>query len=161
MDTFYINLNEMSNKRKKLFRIWIIGAIIVAALAVLTFYLVRKGEGSSAWVIWVVFAVYITAYIYYARTTYKAALYIESSNYALDYKFGMLLKSSQTIIWETVKKVKFGPTYIAFFKRSGKRKVVKIGWLPYSKVVEIKDKIEGACKSLNVPYEIADYVKFD
>lgn len=161
MDIFDINLNEMSQKRKRLFRVWAYGAMAILVLAGLSLYFLQDMVGHSYWLIAVILLVYLAAYIYFTRVTIKTKLYIKSDEYALEYRFGVLSKSEQIIIWDVLTRVKIGPTYIAFYKRTGKRKVIRLGWLPYSKVVEIKDKIESVCKDKGIKYEIAQYNEFN
>lgn len=69
----------------------------------------------------------------------------------------MMRKVPDQVIWETLKKVRLGPTYISFIKRSGKKKVIPLGWLPYAKVVEIKDKVHVICTSKGIDVEVAEY----
>lgn len=161
MDIFDINLNEMSQKRKRLFRVWAYGAMAILVLAGLSLYFLQDMVGHSYWLIAVILLVYLAAYIYFTRVTIKTKLYIKSDEYALEYRFGVLSKSEQIIIWDVLTRVKIGPTYIAFYKRTGKRKVIRLGWLPYSKVVEIKDKIESVCNDKGIKYEIAQYNEFN
>lgn len=160
MESFYIDLNEMTNKKAKLFRILIIGAIIFIVLAVLSIFLMGE-EYKSAEVPFIIMGVYFLLYIYYAWYTSKAKLYIQADEYAVEYSFGMIKRTSEIIIWDTIVKVKLGPTYVAFFKRTGKRKVIGLGWLPYAKVVDIKEKICSICQFKGIICEKADYKHFE
>ncbi|MCB8964294.1 MAG: hypothetical protein H6536_04545 [Bacteroidales bacterium] len=160
MEAFYIDLNEMTNKKTKLYKIWAFGAIVFLVLAIVSVAFFQKRFGKAEWPI-VIMAVYFALYVYYAWITYKAKLYIKSDEYALEYSFGMLKRTSEAIIWDTIVKVKLGPTYIAFYKRSGKRKVIRLGWLPYAKVVEIKDSICKMSEFKSIPCERAEYQHFE
>lgn len=160
MESFYIDLNEMSHKKSKLYRIWAFGAIFFIVLAILSFTLLKKQLG-SAQVSILIMAVYFLLYVYYAWITYKAKLYIQADEYAIEYSFGMIKQSAESIMWDTIVKVKLGPTYVAFFKRTGKRKVVALGWLPYTKVVEIKDKIAKVCEFKGIICERSEFKHYE
>lgn len=156
MDTFYVDLNEMTHKKGKLLRTWLFGAIIGIAVFLLTIALAGNYFRKTA-IMLIPLLFYLALYVYFAYTAYRTKLYIRSDDFALEYKFGTLLRSTRTVIWQTVVKVKLGPTYIALFKRTGKKVVVRLGWLPYTKVVEIKSKIEQACSQMNIPCEHSSY----
>lgn len=158
MDTFSIELNEIGHKKSKLIRLWVSGAIILIASMVLSFYLIGNDLTRLAVLIPIVLEVAI--YIYFAFVTYNAHVYIQSDAYALEYKFGMLSKTPKSIIWETITKVKIGPTYIAFFKRSGKRTTISLGWLPYVKLKEIKDKVCAVAQHKGITCEWAEYKRY-
>lgn len=158
MDTFTIELNEISHKKSKLIRLWIGGALILVVTIALSFYLIGSDITRLAVLIPVVLQVAI--YIYFAYSTYNARVYIQSDAYAIEYKFGMLSKTPKTIIWETITKVKIGPTYLAFYKRSGKRTTISLGWLPYVKLKEIKEKICEVAQAKGIACEWAEYKKY-
>lgn len=160
MESFYIDLNEMTNKKSKLFRILIYGAIIVILLAVLSIFLLGE-KSKTAEVPFIIMVVYFALYLYYAWYTSKAKLYIQADEYAVEYSFGMIKRTSELVIWDTIVKVKLGPTYVAFFKRSGKRKVISLGWLPYAKVVDIKEKLCKVCEFKGIACEKAEYQHFE
>lgn len=160
MESFYVDLNEMSHKKTKLFRIWAFGAIFFIILAVLSFILLRNQFGRALLTV-LIMAVYFTLYIYFAWITYKAKLYIQADRYTLKYSFGMIKQSAESIMWDTIVRVKLGPTYVAFFKRTGKRKVVALGWLPYVKVIEIKDNIEKFCKVKGITCERSEFKHYE
>jgi ubiquitin len=62
-------------------------------------------------------------------------------------------------MWDVIKKIRLGPTYITFSKKSGKDKKVQLGWLPYTKVIEIKDKVNSFAQSKGIDIEIAEFSK--
>jgi Ca2+/Na+ antiporter len=160
MESFYIELNEMSHKKPRIIKLWIIGAAVLVVLLVLSFvFFASKGYR----VVWLLLAaaIYLGIYIYYAYITYNAKMYIQADEFALEYKFGLISRTVNTYMWDTVSKVRLGPAYLAFYKRTGKRKVVSISWLPYSKVVEIKDKICQICEHKGIPCEKADFTKIE
>lgn len=158
MDTFSIELNEIGHKKSKLIRLWIVGAVILIVTLALSFYLM--GSDMTRIVVLVPIVLQVAIYIYFAYSTYNARVYIRSDAYALEYKFGMLSKTPRTIIWETITKVKIGPTYIAFYKRSGKRTTLSLGWLPYVKLKEIKEKISEVAQAKDIACEWAEYKKY-
>ncbi|BDX38562.1 hypothetical protein CYCD_19170 [Tenuifilaceae bacterium CYCD] len=160
MKTFFIDLNEMAHKKSKLYKVWAFGALMFVVFGVGTSMLLKDKVDGAMWPI-IIMSAYLLLYIYYAWVTYKAKLYIQADDYAVEYSFGMIKRTAEIIIWDTIVKVKLGPTYVAFFKRSGKRKVVSLGWLPYVKVVDIKEKIRKACEYKGVPFEIVDYNRFE
>lgn len=160
MESFYIDLNEMTNKKTKLYKILAIGAVVFIALAVISILLLGD-KFKKAEVPFIVMGVYFALYIYYAWFTSRAKLYIQADEYAVEYSFGMLKRTAEIIIWDTIVKVKLGPTYIAFFKRTGKRKVISLGWLPYAKVVDIKERFCKVCEFKGITCEKAEYQHFE
>lgn len=159
MESFYIDLNQLSSKKSKLFRVWAVGAVVFTVFGLLLTLIFKKHVGRAELPI-VAIAVYFLLYIYFAWVTYKSKLYIQADEYSVEYKFGMLKGSSEKVIWETVVKIKIGPTYIAFFKRSGKRKVIRLGWLPYSKVIEIKNRVCSVCEFKGIRCEKSEFLHF-
>lgn len=159
MHQFNINLNELSHRRKRKFHTWGCVALLVLTVTALAFKPLRQHVGPKFWIATGLLTAYLAAYIYFARTAARAQLYIKCDDYALKYKFGMLTKSARVIIWDVIAHVKFGPAYVLFYKRNGKKKNMRIGWLPYNKVVDIKNKIEQVCKEKGIPYEFSKYNK--
>lgn len=160
MDSFYIDLNEMTNKKPRLIRMWLIGALIFALLFIVSFVILSSRNHKVEWY-YVAGVVYFGLYMYFAWTAYTNKLYIQADNFALEYKFGLLPRSTKSIMWGTVTKVKIGPTYLNFYKKSGRKNTISLGWLPYNKVVEIKDDVEKMCKHLEIEVEISEFLKPD
>ncbi|MGE0078842.1 MAG: hypothetical protein AB7S48_13365 [Bacteroidales bacterium] len=160
MESFFIDLNEMAHKKSKLYKVWAFGALMFVVFGVGSSMLLKDKFGGAMWPV-IVMAVYLLLYIYYAWTTYNAKLYVQADEYAVEFSFGMIKRTAEIIIWDTVTKVKLGPTYVAFFKRTGKRKVVSLGWLPYAKVVEIKDRLEQVCGFKGIQCDRAEYQHFE
>lgn len=158
MEQFSIELNEIRHKRTKLIRLWVGGAIVLIVLIILSILLV--GNRLTLYEIVVPTLVYISIYIYFTYRTYNAHIYIKADEYAVEYKFGMLSNTVKSVIWDTITRIKFGPTYIAFFKRTGKKTVVQLGWLPYAKVKEIKEKICEVAQTKSIPCEWAEYKRY-
>ncbi|QKG79405.1 hypothetical protein [Tenuifilum thalassicum] len=158
METFSIELNEISHKRSKLIRLWIVGAVILIASIFLSFLLI--GDDFKKLAVVLPLLIQVSIYIYFAYVTYNARIFIQSDSYALEYKFGLVSKMPKSIIWETVKKIKFGPTYISFNKKSGKKVTISLGWLPYAKLKEIKEKVYQVAQSKSIPCEWAEFKKY-
>jgi len=159
METFNIDLNEMSSKKPRVKRQLIFGAFICLAFLLSSLSILLSINSPIEWILLMV-AVYIALYIYYTYIAFKADLYIKANSSGLEYKFGLIKSSKNSISWDVVMKVRFGPAYIAIYKKSGRRKRISISWLPYAKVLEIKDKLIKLCDSKNIKYEIVDFVKY-
>lgn len=139
-------------------RFLVILGIFFIIISVLSFVFLFRRDNPMEW-LFVVLGIYALIFIYFAYTGNKVKLYISADDYAIEYQFGFFVKTPNAIIWETINKVKLGPTYIAFLKRSGKGKVVHIGWLPYAKVIEIKNKIKCFSESKGIKVEVAEFTK--
>jgi hypothetical protein len=160
MELFHIKLNEFPYRKSKFFRLLIVVAIILALLAIFTILIfVNRQEGGYVGLI-LIWVSYFLIYLYWAWYSFRVKLYIHADEFAIKFKFGMIPSSSQVILWETIEKVRLGPTHIAFYKKTGRRKMAKLGWLPYSKVVEIKEKVADVCRMKNIPVEIADFTHY-
>jgi len=158
MEPFSINLNQSAEKGTRYKRLLIILAIIFLATSALAIIFLYKKESRLDWV-FIGFGVYALVFVYFGFVGYNSKLFVNGDDYALEYQFGFFTKVPEKIIWQTISKVKLGPAYIAFFKRTGKKKNVQLGWLPYSKVVEIKEKVHQTCSEKGIEVEIADYHK--
>ena len=156
METFSINLHEMTDKGGRYKRLIIFLALIFIVTSALVIWLLYKENNSNGW-IFLGLGIYFLMYIGFGFVGYNAKMFINSDDYALEYQFGFFSKVPDKIIWETITKVKLGFTYIAFYKKTGKRKVMEIGWLPYSKVKAIKNKINCLCTEKGIPVEVAEY----
>jgi hypothetical protein len=156
MDSFYIDLNEMTNKKPRIIRLWLIGAVVFALLFVVSFVILSNRNHEVKWY-YVAGIVYLGLYIYFAWSAYNNKLYIQSDNFALEYKFGLLARSTKSIMWATIVKIKVGPTYISFFKKSGRKNTIQLGWLPYNKVKEIKEDIIKMGEALEISAEISEF----
>lgn len=157
MEPFSINLNETEEMGARFKRF----AILLAGIFVLTgfiFYLLSQVVSQA--VLYLLVALYLLQLSYFLYLLFagsRAKIFIGADDYALEYQFSMLRKVPEQIIWQTIKKVRLGPTYIAFFKRSGKKKVIALGWLPYAKVLDIKDRVRKICNEKEIAVEVADY----
>jgi hypothetical protein len=122
------------------------------------FLFFKNNDNPNLWILGA-WGVYLLLYFYFAFVGYNAKMFINADDFALEYQFGFFRKVPEKLIWETITKVKLGFTYIAFFKRTGKRKVIKIGWLPYSKVKEIKNIVNSICDEKGIEVVTAEYQK--
>ena len=158
MEPFSINLNQMTDKGSRYKRLLITLALSFVATSVVAYLLFLRDSKISEWIT-IIWGVYLLLYIYFGYVGYNSKMFIKGDDFAFEYQFGFFKKVPQIIIWETVTKIKLGFTYIAFYKKTGKRKVIKIDWLPYSKVKEIKNKVNSICKEKGIEVEVAEYHK--
>lgn len=160
MEPFKINLNQSEETGSKYKRFIFTLAIIYFISSIAAFLIFYFKNDPVEWV-FVGAAVWGLIMLSFAFLGSKAKLYFSADDYAIEYQFGFLVKTPTAIIWETVKKVKLGPTYITFFKLSGKGKKVEFGWLPYVKVIEIKEKIKQYADNKGIPTEVGELKKID
>jgi Ca2+/Na+ antiporter len=158
MEPFSLNLNEMTDKGGRYKRLLIILATIYLVTSAIAFWLLYINNSLNIW-LFVGLTFYFLFFIYFGFVGYNAKMYINNDDFAFEYQFGFFTKVPEKIIWETITKVKLSFTHITFYKRSGKRKIVEIGWLPYIKVKEIKNKVHCFCTEKGLPVEIAEYHK--
>lgn len=160
MEPFKINLNPSTETGSK-YKRFVYTLAIIYFLSSITAFLISYFKNDPIEWVFIGAAIWGIIMISFAFVGSKAKLYFSADDYAIEYQFGFLVKTPTAIIWETVKKVKLGPTYITFFKRSGKGKKVAIGWLPYAKVKEIKELIKQYAESKEIPTEIGELKKID
>gem|GEM_PF-244553 len=158
MEPFSINLNQMEERGGRYKRYLLTLGIIFIVISVISFLLLHKKEGTSLWV-FLPIVIYILLFIYFAYVGYKTKTFINGDDHALEYQFGFFKKVPEKIIWQTLSKVKLGPTYITFTKRTGKKKTIQIGWLPYAKVKDIKSKVQEICNEKGIEVAVAEYTK--
>jgi len=159
MKTFNIDLNESTSKEPRIRRLLIFGAIICVGFTLASLSIFLTLQSSLEW-FFLIAAVYLALYIYYAWVAYKAELFVKSDTDNFEYKFGVLSSSKNVIMWNVVSKVKIGPAYVAFYKKSGRKKLVNLSWLPYSKVIEIKESVIQMCENKRIKYEKVDFIKY-
>lgn len=160
MEPFKINLNQSSETGNKYKRFIITLAIIYFASSIAAFLFFYLKNDPVEW-FFIGAAAWGLIMAYFAFIGYKTQLYFSADDYAIEYQFGFLVKTPTAIIWETIRKVKLGPTYMTFFKLSGKGKKISLGWLPYAKVIEIKDKIKQFADAKGIAVEIGELHKLD
>jgi hypothetical protein len=148
----------MADKGARYKRLLIILALSFVATSATAYFLFLKNDNPNLWILagW---GIYFLLYIYFAFVGYNTKMFINADNFALEYQFGFFKKVPEKLIWETITKVKLGFTYIAFYKKTGKRKLIKIGWLPYSKVKEIKNMVNSICNEKKIEVIVAEYQK--
>jgi hypothetical protein len=157
MEPFSIILNQTEEKGSKFKRFAALLSLIFVVTGVTIYFL---SHIISPTLLYIFLALYLLQLIYFFYLLFagsRAKIFISGDDYALEYQFSMMRKVPDQVIWETLKKVRLGPTYISFIKRSGKKKVIPLGWLPYAKVVEIKDKVHVICTSKGIDVEVAEY----
>jgi hypothetical protein len=148
----------MEDKGARYKRLLIILALSFVATSAAVYFLFLKNDNPNLWIL-IGWPVYLLFYIYFAFVGYNTKMFINADDFALEYQFGFFSKVPDKLIWETIIKVKLGFTYIAFYKRTGKRKIIKIGWLPYSKVKEIKNMVNSICNEKKIEVIVAEYQK--
>ena len=130
---------------------------LLSALTSLSIFLTIKT--SLEWIS-LIFAIYIALYIYFAWITLETKLFVKADNNGIEFKFGIRFSSKNYFIWDAVKNVRIGYAYIVIYKKSGRRNRVQLGWLPYGKVIEIKESLEGICRDKRIPCEKVDFIKY-
>ena len=159
MESFYVDLNETSSKKPKIRKLLIFGAIVCLTFIPFSLSVFLTIENSLGW-FFLASAFYIALYFYFTWLTYKTVLFIKADTYRFEYKFGLLNRSKNILVWDTISKVKIGPAYIRFFKRSGRRRTVYLNWLPYSKVIEIKELLIKMLEHKKIHYEKAEIIDY-
>lgn len=159
MNKLYINLNEYSTKKQRVFRLLALGLLICILLIILS-VLPLLLFGKSAEYLAIIIFIYLFLYFYFAWLSFKSKIYIKTDDNSIIIKFGIRNSSRDIILWDSIRKVRIGPTYIAFYKKSGRRRRYMLGWLPYAKVIEIKDGLIELFDSLGVEYEVVDFVRY-
>jgi hypothetical protein len=158
MEAFSLNLNQSEEKGKRFKRFVFLLAVIYIVTSGILFYISYKKGNPLEW-IFLINVFYGALLVLTGYWGHKRKFYISGDDHALEYQFGFFSKVPEKIIWQTIKKVRIGPAYVAFYKRTGKRKVIQLSWLPYAKVVVIKDLIQKASTEKNIEIEIAEFHK--
>jgi hypothetical protein len=158
MEAFTLNLNQSEEKGKRFKKFILLLAVIYIISSGILFYISFKKGNPIEW-IFLINIIYGALLVLTGYWGHKRKFYINGDDYALEYQFGFFSKVPEKIIWQTIKKVRIGPAYVAFYKRTGKRKVIQLSWLPYAKVVQIKDLIQKASSEKNIEIEIAEFHK--
>ena len=158
MESFKIDLNQTSESSGRYKRFLVIMAVSLIVVSAISFAILYNKHKTSEW-IFVLLGIYALAFLYFALAGHKAKLFFGATDFAIEYQFGFFKKRPKAIIWETLTKIKLGPTYIIFFKKSGKGKKIHIGWLPYAKVIDIKNNIKSFAEEKGTEVEVADFVK--
>lgn len=158
MEPFNINLNQTTETGNRYKKFLVILMILFIAAAATSFFILNQQHDPKEW-IFLAFSIYGLGFIYFAYAGRKAKIYFKADDFAIEYQFGFFLKTPTSIMWDVIKKIRIGPTYITFSKKSGKGKKVQLGWLPYAKVIEIKDKVNLFAQSKELEVEIAEFSK--
>ena len=155
-----IDLSDISDKKPRLRQLLFFAGLVFVGFIIASVLIMVLAHSRMEWII-VVAAVYLLLYIYYSYTAYNTELYIKVDDQCFEYKFGIRKRSKNRILWQVVTKLKIGPAYIAFYKKSGRRKLVELNWLTYSKVIEIKSMLTEVCKNQNIKTEIVEFIKYN
>ncbi len=155
MKSFYINLNQTAEKGSRYRKFLVNTAIVLALLLLVTYLILYSMNVDNLWIYYIL-GFYVAAFIYVAFSGYKTEMYISADENALEFQTGFYQRTPFSILWASIGKVKIGPTYITFFKRSGRKKTLRMGWLPYEKLTEIKSKIENLCLELDIEIEYGE-----
>lgn len=159
MKEICIDLNEFSTKRQRVFRFLVFGLLICVSLILLSILFLSLLSKTIEYLV-VVIIIYLILYFYFVWLSFKTKLFIRSDEGCIIFKFGIRNSSKDIIRWNTIRKVRIGPTYIAFYKKSGRRRRYMLGWLPYAKVIEIKDSLITLLERLGVDYEVVDFIRY-
>ncbi|HON19474.1 MAG TPA: hypothetical protein PK990_09980 [Salinivirgaceae bacterium] len=155
MKSFYINLNESAEKGTRYRKFLMYSSAALVLMLLLTFVILYNSKVDTLWY-YILPGLYVLIFIYLAFAGYQSHLYISADERALEYQLGFHRRAPLAIFWQSISKVKIGPTYISFYKQSGRKKTLQLGWLSYQKLVEVKSKIEALCKNLNIPIEYGE-----
>lgn len=159
MSDFYIDLNEFSSKKTRIVQLLVFGAIICVGFTLTSLSIFLTTNSSLEW-FFLMAAIYVALYIYFAWLTFNAKLYVKADESGIEFKFGIRSKTANYINWSSISRLRIGYAYISFFKKSGRRRRIQLSWLPYCKVVEIKEKVIHLCKKRGVTYEIVDFIRY-
>lgn len=149
MDTFAVNLNYAAKRGGKYLRFLVVSSLVLIVLFVLTSIFFLKYGQFNKW-LFILYGVYIVSYFYALLASYNARIYIKANKYALSYHFLYYRKAPFVIVWKTVKTVKIGPTYLEFFKLTGKSKRINIGWISYKELMIVKKRVESLARNLGI-----------
>lgn len=155
----YIDLNEYTTKKQRVFRLLIYETLICIGLMLLTVFLFFSFSSTIEYYLLVI-PIYLLLYLYFVWISLKTNLFIKVNEDSIVLKFGIRNSSKDILLWDTIKNVRVGPTYISFYKKSGKRRRFMLGWLPYAQVIEIKDKLIDVFESKKIPYEVVDFIRY-
>ena len=158
MEPFRINLSQTKESGGRFRRFLVIMAVSLIVVSVISFAALYNKNKTTEW-IFILLGVYALIFLYFAFAGYKTKLFFAGTDFAIEYQFSFFKKMPNIIIWETLTKIKLGPTYIIFFKKSGKGKKIHIGWLPYAKVIDIKTNVKSFAEEKGIELEIADFKK--
>jgi len=160
MKDTYIDLNEYTTKKQRIFKLVVYGTLICVGLMFLSVALLYMNSSKLEYYL-LLMPIYLLFYIYFLWVSLKASLFIKTDINSIVIKFGIRNSSRDIILWDSINKVRIGPTYISFFKKTGKRKRYMLGWLPYAKVIEIKDKLIEVFESNGISYEVVDFIRYE
>ena len=156
MEPFSFNLNQTADKGARYKRLLIILTVLFLLSSSAVYFLFFRKTDLNIWIL-IGWAIYFLLFIYFGFVGYNSKMFINGDDFALEYQFGFFTKVPDKIIWETITKVKLGFTHITFYKKTGKRKVLELGWLHYTQVKDIKNKISCLCTEKGLLVEVAEF----
>lgn len=159
MTYFNLDLNEYSKRKPRVIRLLIMGALVCLGFTIASLAIFLTLKSSLEW-FFLIAAIYLALYIYFAWIAFKTKLYVKADENGIVFKFGIRENTKDFIIWDSIKKLRVGPAYVAFLKKSGKWKRIQLGWLHYTSVIEIKDKVVEVCRKKGISYEVVDFIKY-
>ncbi|MGI6479383.1 MAG: hypothetical protein ACOX0M_08085 [Salinivirgaceae bacterium] len=159
MESFYINLNSHPERSKRFRRFIILISIILVIMVGLTFWAFYAFSIFNIWLI-LLLSLHTIIYFYLVYKGYKSELYVKSDSSVLSYKLSLYRRTPTLIFWGSIRKVKIGPTYVTFHKRSGKRKTMYLGWLSYANNINIKHNIDIIARQLNIEIEYGEIIEY-
>lgn len=151
---FYIDLNEDREYHWRTERkIAMAGSIALLVICALNIAAATTTYSRALYTLMLL--LYIAAFTYSYRIRLRTKYYVRSDEQIIEYKLHAMDRLKQQLLWDSIERVKFGATYVAFYKRTGKRKLLKMGWLTYDSVIRIKRQLQQACAERDIPYEVA------
>ncbi|HOG20301.1 MAG TPA: hypothetical protein PKW37_07660 [Salinivirgaceae bacterium] len=159
MESFYINFNSHPERSKRFRRFIVLISIILVVMVGLTFWAFYAFSIFGIWLI-LLLSLHTIIYFYLVYKGYKSELYVKSDNEVLSFKLSLYRRTPTLVFWDSIKKVKIGPTYVAFYKRSGKRKTMYLGWLSYANNINVKRNIESIVKQLSIDIEYGEIIEY-
>lgn len=159
MTSFYIDLNDPSSKKPKIIRLLIYGAVVCICLIAISISIFHAFKAFFESLL-LISAVYLALYVYFAWVTINSKLFVKADGNGIEFKFGIRVNSKKYFIWDAISKVRIGYAYLSFYKKSGKKRKIQLSWLPYSKVIEIKEMVIEVCMHKKIPFEKVDFIDY-
>ncbi|MBR7068671.1 MAG: hypothetical protein IKI28_10180, partial [Bacteroidales bacterium] len=118
---FYIDLNEDWEHHWQTERKIMIAAVVVLSIVCILNIIVTKNHFNRIVYIALLLC-YVVSMAYSYRIRIRTKYYVRSDAQMLEYKLHAMDRLKQQLLWESIEHVKFGATYVGFYKRTGKRK---------------------------------------
>lgn len=150
MDSFFVNLSSSTDKIKRFRRFVILLSLFLVVLAILPVVFLSFFFGFNVWLS-LFLGLHTVIYGCLVYSSYKSELYVKADKVGLVFKVSLYRQAPVRIFWESVKMVKLGPAYVAFYKASGRRRMLRLGLFSYRNVILVKRNIEAIAKELDIP----------